>query len=203
MCWFWFIRKQKIVRQIGSCDSESELENSKDSQGSKEIAHKEDNRTSKASRPKVITENEYTDSRPSKWGFSSHQSSKKIYPKASQKVYVPLKIWGCFIHELSNNQASLTYFPKLLSTSSGDLPSFCMTSSLTCCFQFDLDIPLGCFSFRFLFKNLCSVYTHEICTDWSCWYSVLWILHAVLFDKYKIRKLNFTSNAHQHNFKSN
>ncbi|PNF14803.1 hypothetical protein B7P43_G07011 [Cryptotermes secundus] len=79
-------KKQKIVRQIGSCDSESELENSKDSRRSKEIARKEDNRTSKASRPKVITENEYTDSRPSKWGFNSCQSSKKIYPKASQKV---------------------------------------------------------------------------------------------------------------------
>jgi hypothetical protein len=81
-----------MVGQIASCDSESELENSKDSQSSKEIAHKEDNRTCKVSRSKVITENEYTDSGPSKWGFSSHRSSKKIYPKASQKVYVPQKI---------------------------------------------------------------------------------------------------------------
>jgi hypothetical protein len=102
-----------VVRQIESYDSESELENSKDSQRSKEVTRKEDDRTSKASRPKVITENEHTDSWPSKWGFSSHQSSKKTYPRASQKVYVSLKIRACFIHELSNYQACLTFFPKL------------------------------------------------------------------------------------------
>lgn len=83
----WFDkRKQKVVRQIKSSDSESELENSKDSQRLKEVAHKEDDTASKTSRPKVITENERTDSRSSKWGFSSHQSSKKIYHKASRKV---------------------------------------------------------------------------------------------------------------------
>lgn len=81
-----------MVSRIASYDSESELGNSKDSQRLKEIAHKEDDRTSEVSRPEVITEKENTDSSPSKWGFSSHQSSKKIYPKASRKVYVFLKI---------------------------------------------------------------------------------------------------------------
>jgi hypothetical protein len=102
-----------VAGQIESCESESELENSKDSQRSKEVACKEDDRISKASRPKVITENERTDSRPSKWGLSSHQSSKKNYTKEPQKVYVSQKIRTCFIYELSNYQACLTYFPKL------------------------------------------------------------------------------------------
>jgi hypothetical protein len=81
-----------MMRQIESSDEESESGKSKDNQRLKEVSSKEDDRAPKASRSKVTSENEDTDPWPSKWGFSSHQSSKKISCGASQKVYVPPKI---------------------------------------------------------------------------------------------------------------
>lgn len=97
MCWFWFFRRKKIVRQIESSDSETEEGKSKDSQRLEEVAHKENNSTLNKIKDKDEDEDEDIDCRTSKLGSDNHRSPKKTSFTASkyvssQKEYVFFKI---------------------------------------------------------------------------------------------------------------